>query len=60
MEVILPVEVDTTRVAGVKRSSITARDEARTVISVVDATCGEEESPMECGVMLPVAKGAML
>ena len=59
IEVILPVVVDITMVAAVNLSSITAREEARTVIS--EALASIFGLPLTgCGVSVPVAKGAMV
>jgi hypothetical protein len=55
------VIVEMTIVAAVIRPSITALEDARTVISAV-GTCeiARRPSSMECGVSVPVAKGAMV
>lgn len=61
MEVILPVRVERTMVAGVSLLLMTAREEARTVISegeVVEVGCGSASPEggcelVECGAMLP-------
>ena len=58
---ILPVPVEMTMVAEVSRPSTTALEDASTVMFVVVIGIGivAEGSSMECGVSVPVAKGAM-
>lgn len=58
---ILPVVREITMVAEVHLFSIMALDEARTVISEGRGSSSERTpSSIECGVVVPVAKGAIV
>lgn len=68
IEVIFPVSWEITMVAAVRRSPITAREEAKTVMSDPwegssrwsTGETGRRPSSIEWGVVVPVAKGAIM
>lgn len=59
-ETIFPVMVDITIVAAWSWPSTTARDEASTVMFDALTSATDRASPIVCGVLVPVAYGAML
>ena len=61
IDIIFPVVVEMMTVAELNLSSIMALDEASTVISEDEVRARSSgSSSMECGVLVPVTKGAIL